>query len=132
MSEVDKQQRNFLKENWKEVIGFLYNNIREEDLFEHLLEQYEPREGFFKILQEIILVNENWFTSNISFETKIALLKEIIGKDSKLLNTSKLYCETCGSNDFEYKPNSHEEELDLICKHCKSKITTIDILSLEF
>ena len=121
MSEVDKEKRKFLRENWKEVIGFLYNAIEEEELFEVLLEQYEPKLGFFKVLQEIILVNKNWFTSNISFETKKQLIEELIGN---------AYCEQCGDSESRYEVA--EEILIEVCKGCNYSKNKFIVQNPEF
>lgn len=112
-----------IKENWKEVIGILYNNINEKDIFEVLLMDYAPCKGFLEVLQKIILCNENWFTHNITFETKVALLKEITGNKA---------CNYCGSVETSYQKIEQEQKVIIICKMCNSKISDIKIRNPEF
>ena len=120
---MDKKEIKWIKENWKEVIGILYNNVDEKDLFEVLLMDYDPCEGFFKVLQDIILINENWFASNISFKTKMALLREITGEQ---------LCIYCGSKDLIYQEKEHEQKVTIICKMCNCKITDINVENPKF
>ncbi len=130
--ELNKNHKKFLKENWKECIGFLYNNIDEEVFFDLLLDQYEPTKGFFKVLQMIILVNKNWFTSNISFETKIALLKELLGEDNEAIHNIQTFCESCGSKEFIYESLKSSQKLYIRCKYCGKEVKELEVQDPEF
>ena len=125
MSELNKQETKWIKENWEEIIRILYNNVNEKDLFEVLLMDYEPCKGFLEVLQEVILANENWFTSNITFETKVALLKEITNNSSGL-------CEYCGSVEPILQEIKESQKVIITCKACGNKIKEINIQSPEF
>lgn len=129
---MDKEQIKLLKENWKEAIKTIYNHVGEKILFEELLIEYEPCEEFLEVLQSIILVNENWFTSMISFETKIALLKELLGKDNEVIHHIQPFCEACGSKEFIYDAKEEFQQLIIICKFCGKKIKELGVQSPEF
>jgi len=123
MNKLNKKEKKWITDNWKEIIGILYNNIDEKALFEVLLEDYEQGKGFFEVLEKIILINENWFTSNITFETKVALLKEMTGNR---------ICNYCGSPELLFQEIKEEQKVIVVCKSCNSKISDVKIKSPEF
>ena len=113
MIEMDKNDKQFVKDNWKEIIGIIYNQIGEKILFEELLIQYEPCKEFLEVLESIILVNKNWFTSNISFKTKKQLIEELIGNS---------YCEQCGDSPSRFEVvNNILIEVCESCNYSKNK-----------
>ena len=125
MSELNKQEIKWLKENWKEIVGILYNNIDEKDLFEVLLMDYAHSKGLFSNLELIIQANKNWFTSNINFKTKVALLKEILGQIFFI-------CEYCGNIELFFEEIEESQKVEITCKACNNKLNEMTIQNPEF